>query len=109
MAKRRRMALAPVRTQNKVVLTPKINPSNATYQDGEWTSSNNDIVSIENNNFVINGIGKVTLTYTTRENIFNNIDIIIVDKKPLIIIISIIVFGVTIILVVFVKKKNIKK
>lgn len=94
---------------NKVVLTPKINPSNATYQDGEWTSSNNDIVSIENNNFVINGIGKVTLTYTTRENIFNNIDIIIVDKKPLIIIILIIVFGVTIILVVFVKKKNTKE
>lgn len=91
---------------DKVVLTPQINPSNATYQDGAWSSSNNNIVSIENDNFVINGVGKVTLTYTVFGNIFNSIDIVIVDKKPIILII---VMGMTIILIVFIKKKKLKK
>lgn len=93
---------------DKIVLTSKINPSNATYQDGVWISSNNDIVSIENDNFVINGAGKVTLTYNTNENISNSIDIIIIDKNRIIILFLLIITGIIVVIIAFIQKKNIK-
>lgn len=93
---------------DKVILTPQINPSNATYQDGAWSSSNNNIVSIQNDNFVINGVGKVTLTYNINENISNSIDIVIIDKNPIIILFLLIVIGIIVIVVVFIQKKKYK-
>lgn len=93
---------------DQILLTTEIEPTNATYQNVEWKSSDTDIVSVEDNNFIINGIGKVSLTCIAHGNISNSMEIIVIDKNFVILIISLSFIGAICIAVIIVKKKNIK-
>lgn len=63
-----------------IFLSAQIVPENATYKDIIWNSSNKDIVEYKNNEFIIKGTGKVTLTCNTHENITDSVEITIIDK-----------------------------
>lgn len=94
---------------DEILLTPLIAPSNATYQDVIWESSDNDIVSIENDKFIINGTGKVTLTCIAHGNITNYIEITIIDMTLIITIFLLIVSASGAVIFYVVKMKNHKK
>lgn len=74
-----------------IILDTEILPSNATYPTVEWTSSDNNIVSIENNSFEIVGTGEVTLTCNAYGNITNSITFFIIDKSFVFVIVGVIV------------------
>ena len=63
-----------------IILDTEILPNDATYQNVEWTSSDNNIVTIKNNHFEIVGVGEVTLTCNAYGNIVNSITFFIIDK-----------------------------
>ena len=58
---------------NEILLDSKISPYNATYQNITWSSSDSNIVSIENDKFIINGTGKVIITCTTRDGMTSSV------------------------------------
>lgn len=62
-----------------ISLKAEVAPSNATYQNIEWESSDDSVVMIDNNNFNIVGTGNVTLTCYAHGNITNSITINIID------------------------------
>lgn len=84
----------------KISLDAKVYPDNATYDKLTWSSSNNDVISVKNNAFNINGVGKVTLTCTSHGNIANSISFMIIDKN--LVVITFILMVETIIVVIFV-------
>lgn len=94
---------------DEIILETEILPYSATYQDITWHSSNSNIVSIDNNNFSVNGIGKVVLTCNTPENVSDNIEIIVINKNMILLLsisgVSIITCS-TIFAVQYKKKKN---
>ena len=69
----------------EILLETKILPRKATYQDITWNSSDDKIISFDDNNFSINGTGKVVLTCNTPENVSDNIEIIVIDKNLILI------------------------
>ncbi|MDE6980366.1 MAG: Ig-like domain-containing protein, partial [Lachnospiraceae bacterium] len=46
----------------EILLSAKVSPDNATYQDVEWSSSDERVLSVEHGHFVVHGTGEVTLT-----------------------------------------------
>ena len=64
----------------EILLSAKVNPSDATYQDVEWSSSDNEILSVENNQFVIRGTGEVTLTCMAHGEVKESISFEIIDS-----------------------------
>ena len=92
---------------DNISLSTKISPNNATYQDIAWSSSNSNIVAVENNEFIVKGTGKVTLTCNSHENITDNIEIVVINKDLIVGIFIISVFGiVTITISIFVVKRK---
>lgn len=73
---------------DEILLSTKISPSNSTYQNVIWNSSNLNVINIENNEFVVKGIGKTTLTCNTHNNIVDSIQIIVIDKNLILLISS---------------------
>lgn len=67
----------------EIRLMVEIRPHNATYQDVVWSSSDEDVVSVKDSNFSINGTGKVTLSCTSHGDIVNSIDIQIINKDSI--------------------------
>lgn len=65
---------------DKITLQTKILPANATYQDVAWNSSNENVIKITDNEFIVNGTGNVTLTCITHDNINKNVEIVVIDK-----------------------------
>lgn len=93
---------------DKITLSTEITPTNATYQDITWSSSDASIVSVEKGNFIVKGMGKVILTCNTHENITDSIEIIVIDKD-LIVSLTIgivLVFGCSLILFIIHRKKT---
>ena len=66
---------------DKISVTTEIVPSNATYQNVTWESSNNDIVLVNDNNFIVNGTGRVTLTCVSQKGRTDSIEFFVVDKS----------------------------
>lgn len=93
---------------NDIILETEIIPSNATYQNIEWKSSDNSIVMIDDNNLKIVGTGKVTLTCYAHENVANSITLYIIDKT-LIGLNIFIISTVIIILLIIIHKLLLKK
>lgn len=87
---------------DSIILDTKITPDNATFQNVVWSSSDPDVVSVDNDGFEIKGTGEVTLTCTTNDNVSSNVVIKIIDIDSiagmLIFIAIIIVTGILIIL-----------
>ena len=81
-----------------------IEPGNATFEKVEWTTSNSDIIDVVNNNFVIKGTGKVTLTAGTYDNISSSITLNVFDVSDIYLAVgSVIVF---VSLLVYIKVKR---
>lgn len=91
----------------EISIDTEVYPDNATYKELIWSSSDNNIISVKDNKFNINGTGKVTLTCTAHGDITNNISFMIIDQN-LIIISLIIAVGVAslIFILVFKRRKN---
>lgn len=66
---------------SEILLQAEVLPAEATYPDVSWSSSDENIVAIEDGKFMIKDTGKVTLTCTTKENVSDSIEIEIVDKN----------------------------
>lgn len=90
-------------------ISANIYPDNATYQDIEWFSSNDKIISVNNGHFTINGTGEVTLTCVTHDSIKDSINIIVIDKNLIIITSSMCAVGIISISIFAIKKKRNKK
>lgn len=78
-----------------ILLSAEIEPKNATYQDVRWESSDNSVVSVDNNEFLVKGIGKVTLTCTSHNDIVDSVEINIVDQSRRVLLLVGSIFGVT--------------
>lgn len=93
---------------DNILLSSEISPGNATYQDVVWSSSNEDIVSVQNGKFIINGTGKVTLICTAHGGIVNSLELQIIDKNIIfvIILLSIIILVIVVILIMKRNKKQ---
>ena len=91
---------------NKQNIDATINPKNATYNNLEWESSNNNIVSVTDNNFVIKGSGNVVLTVNTHDGVSASIELQVIDLNTTILLIGgCIVLGcICVILIKHVKK-----
>lgn len=65
-----------------VSISANTTPYNATYNQLAWKSSNEKNVSIgKNNEFIINGVGKVTLTCKSQNNISTSITLFIIEDE----------------------------
>lgn len=65
---------------DNILLSTETIPTDATYQDVIWSSSDTNVVSVENNEFNVKGVGEVILTCNTHNNITDSVEIIVVDK-----------------------------
>ena len=96
-------------SQNINVSTKAI-PENSTCQEVQWSSSNENIISVADNEFNVNGIGFVTLTCTSHENNTDSINLIIINQDIIVIFFIVIVLcSATIIFVVYKKKHKVSK
>lgn len=91
---------------SEISLVIEISPSDATYQNVEWTSSQEDIVDVKGDRFIVQGIGKVTLTCIAHGGITNSVELIVIDKNIAIVMISILIVGIGGITCFLVKKKR---
>lgn len=93
-----------VSDESSIDLSAMIEPGNATFEKVEWTTSNSDIIDVVNNNFVIKGTGKVTLTAGTYDNISSSITLNVFDVSDIYLAVgSVIVF---VSLLVYIKVKR---
>lgn len=92
--------------RGEIVLTPEIKPYNATYQEVKWESSNNNIISIINNKFAINGSGKVTLYCIAYGDITDSIEITVVNVQLILILFLIITVSIILVLIINENIKN---
>lgn len=65
----------------EIVLSAKVSPGNATYQDVEWSSSDENILSVEDGQFVIHGTGEVTLSCKAQGGVERSISLQVVDRS----------------------------
>lgn len=65
----------------EILLSAKVSPDNATYQDVEWSSSDENILSVEEGQFVIHGTGEVTLSCKAQGGVERNVSLQVVDKS----------------------------
>ena len=65
----------------EILLSAKVSPDNATYQDVEWSSSDERVLSVEHGHFVVHGTGEVTLTCRAHGGVVESVSIQIVDKS----------------------------
>lgn len=90
----------------EILLVPEIVPDNATYQDVVWHSSDNDIVSVADDKFVVHATGKVTLSCSTEEGVVNGLEFVVVDVKIILLCIALSVAGIGIVAAVAVKERK---
>lgn len=91
---------------DEILLTTEITPNNATYQNVTWESSDNDIVKVEDGNFIVNGTGTVILTCSSHNGITNSVEIMVFDKTLIEITFASVVVGIAGATVAVVKRKN---
>lgn len=65
--------------KTQIVLDAKVEPDDASFTDVKWSTSNDTIVSINNNKFQIKGTGKVTIVADTYDGANNSITFYIID------------------------------
>lgn len=91
---------------DEILLTTEITPNNATYQNVTWESSDNDIVKVEDGNFIVNGTGTVILTCSSHNGITNSVEIMVFDKTLIDITFVSVAVGIAGATVAVVKRKN---
>lgn len=91
---------------DKISVTTEIVPSNATYQNVTWESSNNDIVLVKDNNFIVNGTGRVTLTCVSHNGRTDSIEFFVVDKIVIEVTSAAVVIVISGIIVIIKRKKS---
>lgn len=64
-------------------LTGLVKPSNASYKDITWESSNSEIISIEDDVFITNKTGKVTIYCYASDGAKDSIDIVVINIKTI--------------------------
>lgn len=89
---------------DKIKVSATISPTNATYQDIVWKSSDEEVVKVVNGSFVVKGAGRVTLTCLSHNEIGDKIDIIIINKTVIITIMLSCLLVISIILFLFIRK-----
>lgn len=95
---------------DKILLATEITPNNATYQDVTWESSNDDIVSVQDNNFIVNGTGKVTLSCVAHNGTRDSVEVVVIDKGLIeVAFASVVVFFGGTVIVIMIKRKKSKK
>ena len=93
---------------DKITLRYSVFPVDATYQQAEWKSSDENIVKIDNNDFVITGTGEVTISCVAHNGIVASIDMYIIDLNLIIFISSIsgIIFVSSVVAIIIIKHKS---
>lgn len=94
---------------SEILVSTNIVPNNATYQDVEWSSSNNAIIEIDNGKFIIKNTGKVTLTCIAHGDVKNSISITVINKYSIIIFSSLFITGTIVVVAIsvfYIKKKH---
>ncbi|MCI8939504.1 MAG: Ig domain-containing protein [Dorea sp.] len=83
-----------------------ISPKNATFDELEWESSNNNIVSVTYNEFVIKGSGNVVLTVNAHDGVSASIELQVIDLNTTILLIGGCIFlgCICVILIISVKR-----
>ena len=66
---------------DQVLISAKVAPGDATYQDIEWSSSDSNIIGIDNGKFIIKGTGDVILTCSAHGGIESSIKITVIDRS----------------------------
>lgn len=89
-----------------IELSTVIKPDNATFDNVEWMSSDSNIVEIKDNNFVIKGTGKVTLTANTYDSVSSVITFQIIDISDIVLVTVAAIVLTTGIIIIIVKKKQ---
>lgn len=84
-----------------------ISPENATYNNLEWESSDNNIVTVTDNDFVIKGAGNVVLTVNTYDGVSASIEFQVIDLNTTIFLIGGCIFlgCICVILIIYKKRK----
>lgn len=94
---------------DNVSISAKVDPSNATYQDVEWNSSDSNVIGIENGKFIIQGTGNVILTCSAHGDVKSSIQITVVDRNLIIVSFVSSVAVVVAIIAFFIMKKRKKQ
>lgn len=98
-----------INKNSTLTLKAEVFPENATYKDIVWESSNPEVISIENNQFVVNGIGTVLITAKGHDNISQDILIKVQYSKVLYHLMLSGVFGVFALIMLFKALADFKK
>lgn len=91
----------------RIRLAASVRPKNATIKDIKWESTNSDIIEIKNNEFKINGTGKVLLIAYGNDYVSESFVLNVVGQSEIVSYILILLFVIAIITVLFCKKKKI--
>ena len=67
--------------ESTIDLKAIVSPTDATYPDITWSSSNEDVVKITDNGFEITGTGKVIIKATAHNGVSDEIELEVVDKS----------------------------
>lgn len=89
-----------------IKLSTSVQPQNASIKDVKWESTNSDIIEVEDNEFKINGTGKVLLIAYGHDYVSESYVINIIDQEQIAIYIFIFIFSIVIIVALFYKLKK---
>lgn len=92
--------------EENINLSTLIKPDNATFDDIEWTSSDKNIIEVKDNNFVIKGTGKVTLTANTYDNVSTSITFQVIDISDIVLVAVVVIVLITGIIIIIFKIKR---
>lgn len=67
--------------KSEVKLTAKVSPGDATYPDITWSSSDKNVIKVEDGEFEITGKGKAVLTASAENGITDKIEIEVISKS----------------------------
>lgn len=90
----------------KVSISAKVNPSNATYKDIEWNSSDSNVIGIENDKFKIQGTGNVILTCSAHGGVKSSMKITVINRNLIVFISFSFIAGTIATIGFFIRKKH---
>ena len=89
-----------------IKLSASVQPQNASIKNVKWESTNSDIIEVENNEFKINGTGKVLLIAYGHDYVSESFVINIIEQEQMVLYIFIFIFLIVVIVTIIHKKKD---
>ena len=91
---------------SNIKLSASVQPQNASIKNVKWESTNSDIIEVENNEFKINGTGKVLLIAYGHDYVSESFVINIIEQEQMVLYILILLFIIAIIATLIYKLKK---